>query len=156
MILQRHATNVRTMARGRLETLWQKPRTLPKRKREPESDDHATDPHDDARDFQRRDDGATTLAKEDQLSDACSALLDEALAPYSKKVVKEMRNRHPPPRTEDTATWEASSACCGLPRHSPLTLLGPRRPPLLRAEFGSLRPQQIKGSLLPRCRDALV
>ena len=38
-----------------------------------------------------------------QFSTACSALLDEPSAPNSETVAKEMRDRHPPPRTEDVA-----------------------------------------------------
>ena len=59
-------------ARG---SLWQKPRPSPKRIREPGPDDHATDPHDEVSDFQGRDDRAAILAKESQLSKACSAPL---------------------------------------------------------------------------------
>ena len=69
---------------------WQKPRPPPKRKRELEPDDNTTDPHDDTSDFQRRDDRATTLTKEGQLSKDCSALLDEPPAPCSEKVTNEM------------------------------------------------------------------
>ena len=61
------------------------PRIHPTRKREPESDDNGTNPLDDASDFQRRHDQATTLTKEGQLAKACSALLDEPPAPYSDK-----------------------------------------------------------------------
>ena len=50
-------------------------------KSEPEPDDNATGPYDDTSDFQRRDDRATTLTKESQLSKGYSALLDEPLAP---------------------------------------------------------------------------
>ena len=51
------------------------------------------DPHDDEDDFPKRDERATALAKEGQLSKACTALLNEPLASYSESVAKEMRDR---------------------------------------------------------------
>ena len=51
--------------------LWQKPRTPAKRKRELHDSPRNTYDHED--DFQQRDDPATALAKEGQLSKACTA-----------------------------------------------------------------------------------
>ena len=61
----------------------QKPRIPQKQKWKSESDDHATD-LDHVSDFQRRDDRATTQAKEGQLPKACSALLDEPPTPHNE------------------------------------------------------------------------
>ena len=78
---ERSSNDMRRMCEQWLEgargSRWHKPRTPQKRKLEPGCDDNATDPHDDASDFQRRDDRATTLTKEVHFSKGCSALLDD-------------------------------------------------------------------------------
>ena len=64
---KRSSNDMRRMCEEWLEgargSRWHKPRTLQKRKLEPECDDNATDPHDDASDFQRRDDRGHDLAE---------------------------------------------------------------------------------------------
>ena len=67
----------------------------------------STDPHNDARDFQRRDDRATQpWRKKVNSPKACSAVLDEPRAPHSEQVAQEMRDRHPPAeKTSPRAHW---------------------------------------------------
>ena len=83
------------------EPPWQKQRTPSRRKRKP--DDSPCGPHDDEDDFQKRDVRATALVKQDQLSKACTALLDEPPVACSETAAKVMRDRHPPPRAEHVA-----------------------------------------------------
>ena len=124
----------------------------PKRKREP--DDFPPDPHDDDHDLLKRDERATALAKEGQLSDACTALLDEAPGAYSETVAKEMCDRH----------CGSLDGKRGLPV-APITLATPPPISLVQeallsfapdsaARASGLRPQHNKGRLIPGHRRA--
>ena len=46
------------------------------------------------------------MAKVDQLSKACTALLGEPLVAHSETVAKEMGDRYPAPKAEDVARME--------------------------------------------------
>ena len=71
--------------------------------RKREHDDFTPEQDDAEGDFQKRDERATALAKEGQLSTACTALLDEPPASNTESVTKEERDRHPQPLAEDVA-----------------------------------------------------
>ena len=86
--------------------------TPPKRKREPE--DLPADAEDD---FHQRDERATALVKEGQLSMARTALLNEPPPAYSETTAKGIRDRHPAPGAEA----ELRSGTVGA---SPTTLQG--------------------------------
>ena len=115
----------------------------PKANGEVQPDDLTTDPHDVANDFRWRDDWATTLVKEGQLSKAYSALLKQRL-----------------PRICETVTRKLLPFANYLPRLSSLACRGPRSPALLGSRLGSrtvgLGPQHPKEGLLPGNRDEVM
>ena len=88
---------------------------------------------------------ATTLMREGQISNACSASLDEPLAPYFEAVAKEMRDRHPQPGAEDVVRlWPLSRSPRPRRQEALVSIL-----PDWSAGPSGLLPQHIKERLLP-------
>ena len=117
-----------------------------------------SEPRGFAIDFQRRHDRATTMAKEDQLSKACSTLLGEPSSSLPRKCCQ--GDARPPSTTSSGGHClkEALPDCAGLPRHSSLALRGERRLPLLRARLSSriaIPPQRPGGCCLAPGRCAM-
>ena len=100
--------------------------------------------NDNEHDFQKTE-SATIWMREGQISNACSASLDEPLAPYFEAVAKEMRDRHPQLGAEDVVRlWPLSRS----PRPRRQEALVSIVPDWAAGPSGHL-PQHIKERLLP-------